>query len=308
MPDTPSLAAAQTQGRVRRSLVQNWTIPEGVLLRPQSPYIIDNDDPARRVTWDECIGGERVTEEVPAPVDPQPMPTSPRPVPNNPAPTPHPIRRRRIKAVGVELEGGWDRRPPAEMHRDGSVTVDAPIVGEISSPPIPDFSTAEEWMRANYPHRVNSSCGLHVHVSTNELNYGRLMEPEFAQFFECRMAEFLSQGLADNRPGFDLLRQRFQGLNRYCQKKFIPEQQLFMTDRYGDVNTHPRYAQLNFCYIRHGTLECRLFPCFPNVDDGVAAVKAFYDTVFDYLGQFKSTKDEPSTLVIPLSELQSPSK
>ena len=293
MPDTPSQAAAQTQGLAQYSTVQYWTTPDGVLRRRQIPSRTANDDPTRRVTRDERIGGARVTEEVPAPP---------------PAPTPHPLRRRRIKAVGVELEGGWDRLPPAEMHRDGSVTVDAPIVGEISSPPIPDFSAVEEWVRANYPHRVNSSCGLHVHVSTNELNYGRLMEPEFAQFFEGRMAEFLSQGLADNRPGFDLLRQRFQGLNRYCQKKFIPEQQLFMTDRYGDVNTHPRYAQLNFCYIRHGTLECRLFPCFPNVDDGVAAVKAFYDTVFDYLGQFKSTKDEPSTLVIPLSELQSPSQ
>ena len=293
MPDTPSQAAAQTQGLAQYSTVQYWTTPDGVLRRRQIPSPTANDDPARRVPWDAGIVGARVTEEVPAPP---------------PAPTPHPLRRRRIKAVGVELEGGWDRLPPAEMHRDGSVTVDALIVGEISSPPIPDFSAVEEWVRANYPHRVNSSCGLHVHVSTNELNYGRLMEPEFAQFFEGRMAEFLSQGLADNRPGFDLLRQRFQGLNRYCQKKFIPEQQLFMTDRYGDVNTHPRYAQLNFCYIRHGTLECRLFPCFPNVDDGVAAVKAFYDTVFDYLGQFKSTKDEPSTLVIPLSELQSPSQ
>jgi hypothetical protein len=226
---------------------------------------------------------------------------SPHPVES----TPHPVRRRRIKAIGVELEGGWQNNTPAGMHRDGSVTVDARYVGEISSEPLPDIAAAEAWMRVNYPQQVNSSCGLHVHVSTNELNYSRLMEPEFAQFFEGRMAEFLSQGLANGRPGYDLLRQRFQGLNRYCQKKFIPEQQLFMRDRYGDVTTHPRYAQLNFCYARHGTLECRMFPCFPNVDDGVAAVKAFYDTVFDYLGQFKAVKDESSTLVIPLAEITS---
>lgn len=220
-------------------------------------------------------------------------------------PAHHPVRRRRIKAIGVELEGGWQNNPPPDMHRDGSVTVDARYVGEISSEPLPDIAAAEAWMRANYPQQVNSSCGLHVHVSTNELNYSRLMEPEFAQFFEGRMAEFLSQGLANGRPGYDLLRQRFQGLNRYCQKKFIPEQQLFMRDRYGDTATHPRYAQLNFCYARHGTLECRMFPCFPSVDDGVAAVKAFYDTVFDYLGQFKAVKDESSTLVIPLAEITS---
>ena len=232
----------------------------------------------------------------------------PSTAPNPPEGTaaPRPARRKRIKALGVELEGGWRTRPPtATIHRDGSVTVEAPFVGEVSSEPLPDLSSAEEWVRTNYPQLVNNSCGLHVHVSTNELNYSRLMEPEFCQFFEARMAEFLSQGLANNRPGFDLLRQRFQGLNRFCQKKFIPEQQLFLTDPYGNTATHPRYAQLNFCYIRHGTLECRLFPCFPSVDDGVAAVKAFYDTVFDYLGQFKSIKDEPSTLVIPLSEITS---
>lgn len=222
-----------------------------------------------------------------------------------PIPTAPPLRRKRIKAIGVELEGGWTTPPPTEMHRDGSVTVDARYVGEVSSEPIGDLDSAIAWVQANYPSNVNNTCGLHVHVSTNELNYSRLMEPEFASFFEGRMAEFLSQGLADGHPGYDLLRQRFQGLNRYCQKKFIPEQQLFMKDRYGDPATHPRYAQLNFCYGRHGTLECRMFPCFPRVEDGVASVRTFYNTVFDYLGRFKSTKDEPSTLVIPLSEITS---
>lgn len=219
----------------------------------------------------------------------------------DPTPT-RPIARRRIKAIGVELEGGWDSPPPNELHRDGSVTVNANYVGEVSSSPLHDLAAMETWVRANYPTRVNNSCGLHVHLSTNELNYSRLMEPEFNQFFEGRMAEFLSIGLASGRPGYDLLRQRFQGLNQYCQKKFIPAQQLFLKDRYGDTATHPRYAQLNFCYGRHGTLECRMFPCFPSVDDGVAAVKSFYSTVFDYLGQFKSTKDESSTIVIPLSD------
>lgn len=250
----------------------------------------------RRVISFETIGGPVQRRAVPTPTDEIHVGAAGTPQ----TPT---IRRKRIKALGVELEGGWDSPPPNEIHRDGSVTVNANYVGEVSSAPLPSLEEAEAWVRANYPPRVNNSCGLHVHLSTNELNYSRLMEPEFNQFFEGRMAEFLSQGLASGNPGYDLLRQRFQGLNQFCQKKFIPEHQLFLKDRYGDTSTHPRYAQLNFCYGRHGTLECRMFPCFPNVDDGVAAVKSFYTTVFDYLGQFKTTKDDSSTVVIPLSEI-----
>lgn len=206
-----------------------------------------------------------------------------------------PRPKRRIKGIGVELEGGWDTPPPTQMHGDGSVRVSANHVGEVSSAPLTSIEDAEAWVRANYPHHVDSSCGLHVHLSVNELNYSRLMEPAFEQVFTAKMTEFTEAGLARRAPAFDRLRDRLEGRNVYCQKKFIPEQQIHRTERYGDVHSHPRYTQLNFCYTRHGTVECRLFPCFPDPNDGVAAVRLFYTTVYEYLGQFRTQREQPIT-------------
>jgi hypothetical protein len=170
-------------------------------------------------------------------------------------------------------------------------------VGEASSDPLATIEEAEAWMRTNYPHHVDSSCGLHVHLSVNELNYSRLMEPAVEQAFTAAMTEFTEAGLARRAAGFDRLRDRLEGKNLYCQKKFIPTEQVHRTERYGDVLVHPRYAQLNFCYARHGTVECRLFPCFPDVNDGVAAVRKFHDTVFNYLGQFRTQREQPISAV-----------
>lgn len=202
-------------------------------------------------------------------------------------------RRRRIKGIGVELEGGWHVPPATTIHHDGSVNVRANHVGEVSTPgPIDTLPLALAWTRQNYPSSVNSTCGLHVHLSVNNLNYGRLMETEFKDYFEQQLAQFLQDGLDRNAQGFELLRSRFNGDNRYCQKIFRPAEQIYVPGRYGDPAVHPRYSQLNFCYNRHGTVECRVFPCFPDPEDGCAAVSMFYKTVFDYLGRFKPTKDD----------------
>ncbi|MCI0748843.1 MAG: hypothetical protein L0Y58_25840 [Verrucomicrobia subdivision 3 bacterium] len=41
-----------------------------------------------------------------------------------------------IDRIGLELEGGWDVRPPSTIKSDGSVDVCASYVGEIVSPPL----------------------------------------------------------------------------------------------------------------------------------------------------------------------------
>lgn len=232
---------------------------------------------------------------------------SPQCQPCDPAP---PVRetpattRRRIKGIGVELEGGWRSRPPTPIHGDASVRVTADYVGEVCSPGRghPTIADAVQWTRDNYPQYVNASCGLHVHVSINELNYGRLMDHDFEAYYNERLAAFIQDGLNRGAAGYDLLRSRFAGENRYCQKKFIPEQQLFEPRRYGPPEEHPRYCQLNFCYGRHGTVECRVFPCFPDVEEGVKAVELFYDIVHSYLGRFRSTTDEAVSLTINLKD------
>jgi len=248
-----------------------------------------------RALFDNYTSSSNGVEPVPAgrrpAVDPIPAPA---PAPPPAASTARP-KRRRIRGVGIEIEGGWDSPPPSQVKRDGSVFRDESryrYQGEVVSEPHDTLDTALPWLRSNYPPHVDHTCGLHVHVSVSELNYSRLMEPEFEQFFNEEIEKFLQAGLASGAPGYDLLQSRFRGENLYCQKKFRPEQQLWLNDAYGDRNTHPRYSQLNFCYRRHGTVECRLFPAFPDVNDAVKAVEMFYETVRSYLRKFGPASTE----------------
>jgi len=203
--------------------------------------------------------------------------------------------RTRIKQIGLEVEGGWRSQPP-DLHHDGSVRglpADM-VVGELSSSPITGLANAEAWLRERYPHATNESCGFHVHLSFNELNYSRLMDEDFNNFFLAEMERFWLENRS--KPGFDLFRFRLDGQNQYCQKIFRPELQLWRQEAYGDRGTHPRYSQLNFCYGRHGTMECRLFPCFSDVADSVEALRVFHNCCETYLQRCQPEK--PITHVI----------
>lgn len=191
----------------------------------------------------------------------------------------------RIKGIGLELEGGWvPRANLPEIRHDGSVQGipnDRYNVGEISSAPLSTIEAAEAWLRENYPQTVHPSCGFHVHVSLPPLHYSRLMNESFNGCFLNAMEDFWTRFRSE--PGFDLFRSRLDGQNQYCQKNFRPEHQLWRMEHYGDHRTLPRYSQLNFCYGRHGTMECRMFPCFPQVGHAVEATKTFINCINSYL-------------------------
>lgn len=210
----------------------------------------------------------------------------------------------RIKAVGLELEGGWS--PAAlgahSVKHDGSVRglSDKFCIGEVCSPPITDedaeFPKAEAWLREHYPQTVNDSCGLHVHVSLPNLHYSRLMNEDFNNCFLNAMEDLWSRFRSE--PAFDLFRSRLDGQNQYCQKIFRPEDQLWRREAYGDRGSLPRYSQLNYCYGRHGTMECRLFPCFPKVEHAVAAMKAFTGCINNFLATCGPEKPIHATVEI----------
>lgn len=124
--------------------------------------------------------------------------------------------RNRVKAVGVELEGGWNKLPEGTtgVERDGSVKFDVMDVpqeirqllqsplrseaargtklfqewklancpqypGELPSPVL-KISEMEGWVRKFYPSHINDTCGLHLHMSFNtNLTYQRLMTPQY---------------------------------------------------------------------------------------------------------------------------------
>lgn len=190
--------------------------------------------------------------------------------------------RNRIGKIGLEVEGAWISQPHG-MKRDGSVTGSfaAPHVGEMASAPIATLDEAETWLRNYYPQEVNSTCGFHVHVSLNNLYYSRLICDDFNMKFLSAMEEFYSRFRGE--PSFDRFRQRLDGQNRYCQKRFQPEEQLWRMEAYGDHDRTPRYRQLNYCYGRHGTLECRLFPCFESVTHSIEGMKAFIGSINEFL-------------------------
>lgn len=191
------------------------------------------------------------------------------------------VTKNRISTIGLELEGGWDNQP-RDLKHDGSVTgLSAVCRGEVASHVLKTLPDAERWLRDNYPQEVNSSCGFHIHVGLAPLHYMRLMCEEYNSKFLIAMEDFWNR--YRGQPGFDLFRQRLDGQNQYCQKIFRPEQQLWRSEHYGDRGSTPRYSQLNFCFGRHGTLECRLFPCFPSVTHSIEGMRAFTASINEFL-------------------------
>lgn len=198
------------------------------------------------------------------------------PVPPHPD-SPVPPSARRRGDLPVEI-----------IKRDGSVQFGSASgfqTGEVVSPPIADIEEARNWLVNNHPHAVNNTCGFHIHLSLPAIHYSRLMNPSFNDAFLSAMEDFWAAHR--NAPGMDLFRARLDGQNRYCQKIFRPEDQLWRNEHYGPHETTPRYSQLNYCFGRHGTMECRLFPCFEKVRHNVAALDAFVTCVNRYLASIK---------------------
>jgi hypothetical protein len=225
-------------------------------------------------------------------------------------PTPS-TKRDRIKTWGLELEGGWLSQSLGKhntaLHQDGSVrglSSDCSHVGEIASPVISSMTAARQWLIRHYPDSVNDSCGFHVHIGVSLLNYSRLMDEDFHRFWLKEMNEFYEENKTER--GFELFKSRLDGKNIYCQRKFRPEEQLNRTEAYGPRRTHPRYSQLNFCWARHGTMECRVFPCFPKAESAVKALEAFTNCVNTFLA--RAEPEEPLRTVVHVREFDKPTR
>lgn len=144
--------------------------------------------------------------------------------------------------------------------------------GELPSPPI-EVESIEEWMKIHYPHHVNHTCGMHVHMSfRSALTYQRLMHPDFSPTvveFIKRWAE--KEGLDSHHPIWP----RLSGKSVYCQHKFWADKQARHKGAKGHDQHTPghRYTVINYCYGRFQTIECRLLPMMEKVDVSVRAIK-----------------------------------
>lgn len=181
-----------------------------------------------------------------------------------------------IAAMGLEIEGGWFEEPERLAH-DGSVggLDGAMFTGESVSPPFDNFNELVAFLRNNYPDKVNSTCGLHVHFSlTKQSHYSAMMEQAFWDHYRLKMKEWAAIHLANDANFWH----RFNGDNRYCRNVFNPGEQVLQRSK-----CSPRYAQWNFCHSLHRTVECRLLPTFPQCDTALAAIRALRNIVTTYL-------------------------
>ncbi len=199
-----------------------------------------------------------------------------------------------------DLRVDADPRLVAEYHDLGAVSMTRPLitpeikryttlqriltnlvpqyVGEIPSPPLvvkaEDGETFwETWIRKFYPPVSNHTCGLHVHMSfTKALYYSRLMKPEYP----LTMFEFLRRWAV--REGTflptDPIWARFSGKNEYCTDNFWPDHQARTRtkdhDRQREGN---RYTGVNYPFAVHSTIECRMLPMFPTVEQAIRAIR-----------------------------------
>lgn len=195
--------------------------------------------------------------------------------------------------IGVELEGGWNfnetrvrelaARFGANFHYDGSVHTGADLNAEISTKPYATVGRLLNAMEEMYPHEVNNSCGMHVHVSFDEHVYGTLMSQKFYFYFLLRW-EAWGKRLNIRNPEFW---SRLKGENQYCLRNHAPVGQMTRTSRDGI-----RYAHLNYCYALHGTIECRLLPMFKDKAIAGKAIRELVSIYEDYLEEYGKDAQE----------------
>lgn len=219
--------------------------------------------------------------------------------------------------MGIELEGAWntDYRAlaatvtGAHASTDGSVRDLPGQMGEIKTRPHTILEHLQKDVRTLYPHTVNNSCGLHMHLSFKTvLDYSTLADKPFWDFFRERWAVWgkANEGRMGNMKTvfWARLEGRWKGGTRgdrnYCKAEFDPVKQL------NDHNQEGRYTILNFCaYHKFKTLEVRHLPMFHDVElscEAAAEMAAVFD---DYLNDhaypkltlYKEWKDLDGLLV-----------
>lgn len=196
----------------------------------------------------------------------------------------------RIKRIGVEIEGAWSSVPAGlKVARDSSVFHDAGDDGGTRRASMPGFAVGEIGLgpmlpaslavsvRKAYPQKHDASCGLHVHMSfENVLHYTLLTVPEYQETIIHYLRKWAT---AEGLPKDNLLWDRMDGKSIYCQKKFWPDEQMrqkikdYDKDRIGH-----RYTIVHYPFNRIGTVEVRLLPMFDSYVVAVRGIQTILDT------------------------------
>jgi len=197
-----------------------------------------------------------------------------------------------INRIGVELEGGWKKKPIG-LYADGSVTnIDNMLYeGEIHSSPL-THAKIIKWVEKNYPNEVNHSCGLHIHISLkNNLLYSKLITPRFHTFLKQK---FNLWG-KEKEIVLSSFWNRLVGNNSYCKDNYQAEKQLDQKEK-----SSIRYTHINYCYALHGTVEFRLLPMFKMKNIAIEAISFLQDIVKEWLDNNK--KEQSIKILLQMNE------
>lgn len=196
--------------------------------------------------------------------------------------------KNRVALAGVELEGGWKELPAgvAALEHDGSVfnkrpPVGANYIGELPIGPVVPAALPTLITR-NHPHKINSTCGMHVHMSFESLlHYGLLMVPEYQETMLVYLTKWAKKQVnSKGQPLFNddhYIWARLRGESEFCRKNFWPDAQAATKRKGFDRNAKGnRYTVIHYCG-RQNTVECRVLPMMATPRHAVGAVQEVID-------------------------------
>lgn len=195
------------------------------------------------------------------------------------------IPKNRCVRLGVELEGAWKELPKGirQLEPDGSVFKDpltetkkvpaGHVAGELPIGPI-QLAAMPRWMKKYYPHKVDKTCGMHVHMSFETAwHYALLMAPEYQE----TVIKYLRRW-AENEgfPVGHFIYDRLDGKSIFCQKRYWPDEQVRSRKDHDQVRPGHRYTIVHYCG-RQMTIEVRVLPMMETVEQGIRGVRQIVD-------------------------------
>lgn len=188
--------------------------------------------------------------------------------------------KNRIERLGVELEGAWKNLPGGvRLEHDGSVFRNTALSpgwqkGELPIGPIQP-AALEKFMRKYYPHKVDATCGMHVHMSFENLyQYSALETIEYQESIIYYLTLWAKE---EAFPKEHHIWKRLGGKSEFCQKKFWPDLQAAARVKDHDQNRDGhRYTIVNYCG-RQLTIEIRVLPMMVTVEQAIKAIRHVLD-------------------------------
>jgi hypothetical protein len=235
----------------------------------------------------------------------------------------------RIKHVGIELEGGWEKWPSVgRADQDNSVKFkrtdprlaidpvtgrnivlpgEGPrVTGEVVSQG-PDGggilpSEIEAFVTAAHPTFVNETCGLHVHMSFYyKLNYSRLLTPEFTVAMVDGLKQWgTERGIPEDHMFWKRLDPNHEWTLQHCSHTYLGDNQIKVRgkDYRSRGKAHSRYTAINYCEAQHHTVEVRLLPMFATAPESIAAIMAVLNITNRFLSKVRHRERVASVAVI----------